>query len=243
MKGIILAAGKGTRLYPLTKTIPKVLLPVYDRPMIYFGLEFMKRVGTKDVIVVVSSENEEDITKALGDGTEFGLNIEYRVQGKLNGTAGAVREVLDFIAGDDVVLYYGDNVLLNCDDKSIEYCLDKVNDGFASILSIEVANPTDYGVIEINDGGEILSIEEKPLQPKSNVVATGIYFYPKDIAFKLENLQLSSRGEYEMTDINKAYLSENRILASKLAKDTLWFDAGNFDRLLEAGITVKNSSK
>lgn len=240
MKGVILVAGKGTRLYPLTKGIPKGLLPIYDRPMIYFALEFMKSTKVKDVMIVVSSECESAFKTALGDGSDFGLNLHYQVQQEINGTAGALREVSGFFEGDDVVLYYGDNVLLSHDmDEMTSIGLNNISKGKASILALEVANPSDYGVIETDDDGNIVSLEEKPLQPKSNFVSTGIYFFPKDVCSRLLNVQKSSRGEYEVTDVNKAYLDEGRLMAIKLSRETYWYDAGNFDVLLEANNIAK----
>ena len=240
MKGVILVAGKGTRLYPLTKGIPKGLLPIYDRPMIYFALEFMRSAKVKDVMIVVSNESETAFKAALGDGSEFGLNLHYQVQREINGTAGALREVLDFFEGDDVVLYYGDNVLLSHDlDEMTSIGLNNISMGKASILALEVANPSDYGVIETDASGNIVSLEEKPLQPKSNFVGTGIYFFPKDICLRLANVQKSLRGEYEITDVNKTYLDEGRLMAIKLSRETYWYDAGNFNVLLEANNTAK----
>lgn len=239
MKGIILAAGKGRRLYPLTKGIPKALLPVYDRPIIYFALEFMKKAGVEDVMVVVSEDNERIIGDALEDGALFGLRLQYRVQRELNGTAGAVRETVDFIEDDDVLLYYSDNVLIGFGIETvIETGLDNVRKNRASVLATRVGNPSSYGVLEIDEEGSIISLEEKPLRPKSNFVAPGVYFYPADLTKKLANVELSSRGEYEITDVNRMYLDEERLSAVKLPDDILWYDTGDFDVLLEAGNMV-----
>lgn len=244
MKGVILVAGKGTRLCPLTKAIPKSLLPVYDRPMIYFALDFMKSAKIKDVLVVVSNESERIFKNALGDGSEFGLNIDYRIQKEINGTAGALREVKDFFAGDSVLLYFGDNILLCRElDSLIEEGLNNIENDQASLFSLEVANPSDYGVIESDSSGNIISIEEKPLSPKSNFVSTGIYFFPKDIVTKLDGVSKSLRGEYEITDVNMSYLLERRLKAIELSRETFWFDAGNFDTLLEAGNVYKDFMK
>ncbi len=241
MKGIILAAGKGTRLYPLTKAVPKVLLPVYDRPMIYFALEFMKKADISEVVIVVSKENRNIIEEALGDGSEFGLSIEYIVQEYVNGTAGAVIETIDFIKDQDILLYYADNILLDGGmNSTIKKCLENVANGVATLLTMAVDNPEKYGVIEVDEKANIKSIEEKPEYPKSNLISTGIYFFPNDLTKKLDGLELSIRGEYEMTDVVKKYLNEGRLKASKLSDNTLWYDAGNFDSLLEAGNKLKN---
>lgn len=240
MKGVILVAGKGTRLYPITKVIPKGLLPIYDRPMIYFALDFMKSVDIEEVLVVVSSETEDIFRKSLGDGSEFGLKIDYRVQKEINGTGGALREVKDFFEGDSIVLYYGDNILLSKELNDIaKIGIGNLGMGKASMLALEVANPSNYGVIETDLDDNVVHLEEKPLQPKSNFVSTGIYFYPADIALKLNSISMSPRGEYEITDVNESYLEEGRLKAIKLSRETSWFDAGDVDALLEAGNTYK----
>lgn len=241
MKGIILAAGKAKRLYPLTKVAPKCLLPVYDRPMISFALEFMKMSGVKDVAIVVSEENENLYRSSLGDGGEYGLNLSYIVQREINGTAGAVKLARDFIGGEDVVLYYGDNIIFNCNLEELSSNgIKNVANGCASIFALEVANPTDYGVLEIASDGHIVSLEEKPLEPKSNFIAPGIYFYPNDLVDRLEIVEKSPRGEYEMTDVNISYLKDNKLSAVKLPREAIWFDAGTFDELLDAAVSVKN---
>ncbi len=244
MKGIILAAGKGERLYPLTKAIPKVLLPLYDRPMIYYALDFMKTAGIEDVALVVSEDCEDLFKIALGDGTEFGLRITYRVQREINGTAGALKQIEDFFDGEEVLLYYGDNVLIKEGIREmIDYGKIEAEKGNASVIALEVANPTDYGVLEIDANGTIISLEEKPLQPKSNFIAPGIYFYPAGISEKLSKVELSPRGEYEMTSVNNMYLEEGKLKAITLPRETLWFDAGNFDMLLDAANIIRDYRK
>ena len=244
MKGVILAAGKGTRLFPLTKGIPKSLLPVYDRPMIHYALEFMKEVGIKDVIIVVSEEQENLFRRALGDGAWFGVDITYRIQTEIDGTAGALKQLEGSLENEVVLLYYGDNILLAEDVKNLaEKCIEDAHNGYASVFALEVANPTDYGVLEIDENGHIKSFEEKPDIPKSNFIAPGIYFYPKDLIFKLDDVQLSPRGEYEMTDVNNMYLAERKLKAIKLDRSTLWFDAVDVDALLDAANIVRDHRK
>ncbi len=240
MKGVVLAAGKGTRLYPLTKCIPKVLLPVYDEPMIHFALDFMKRSKVDEVAIVISREDEVLMKKILDDGFDYGLEIEYFIQEEANGTAGALKAAASFIKNEDVLLYYGDNVLLGRDiDNLIEEGKANLEKGFASLLAYEVENPSSYGVLEIDAESKIVSLEEKPVVPKSSLIAPGIYFYPKDVVDKLEEIDLSPRGEYEMTDVNDLYLKESRLLAIKVPSTVVWYDTGNADVLLQAANDYK----
>ncbi len=244
MKGVILAAGKGKRLYPLTKGIPKVLLPVYDKPMIYYALDFMKEAGVREVMIVIAEGQEAIFTNALGDGAGFGVKITYRVQHEVNGTAGALIATKDFIEGEDILLYYGDNILLgpNLAELAREG-IANTHENCASMFALEVANPSDYGVLEISKDGVIISLEEKPDVPKSNFIAPGIYFYPENLTSKLDSVELSPRGEYEMTDVNNDYLKENALRAIILPKETLWFDAVNFEGLLDASNIVRDFKK
>lgn len=239
-----MAAGKGSRLYPLTKSVPKPLLGIYDRPMIYYALDFMRAAGIKDVLVVVSEGGRALIENCLGKGEEFGLDLSYRIQKDINGTAGAMREVKDFFIGEEIILYYSDNVLLgNNLGNIITTGIKNAREGRASVLATEVSNPSEYGVLEIDEDGRVLTIEEKPSNPLSNLISPGIYFYPSDLVDKLSKVSLSSRGEYEMTEVNEMYLKDGNLCAIRIPSDVRWSDVGDYDRLLEVSTIVKEMKK
>lgn len=234
MKGVILAAGKGTRLYPLTEVIPKVLLPVYDKPMIYYALEFLVAAGVKEVLVITSQSNDVLIRDALGSGEKFEVEIDYVIQKEVNGTGGAFKLAKNFISHDDSILIYGDNVLFGDQiDKVILDGLKNLKSGFSSIVTNKVRDARKYGVVGIDRKDIVASIEEKPNLPKSNMISTGIYFFTSDVVDRFDFIKLSVRGEYEITDVLNSYISEKRLKAVKL-KSRLWFDAGDYDTLLSA---------
>lgn len=244
MKGIILSAGEGKRLYPLTKGIPKTLLPVYDRPMIYFALEFMKSIGIEEVIIAVNSQSKDIFEKAIGEGCDIDISISLVVISEIKGTAWTIKEISERLVLDEVVVYYGDNVLIGDNVLALaEIGFQNLKKGYASLLTTRVDNPEAYGVVEFSSDGEILSLEEKPAKPKSNYIATGIYFYPSDLVEKLSKVSISLRGEYEMTDVINMYLEENRLKAVPLPEEFEWFDTGTPDLLLEAANRVRMREK
>lgn len=237
MKGVILAAGKGARLNPLTKTIPKVLLPIYDKPMIYYSIELLKQMEIKDVLIIVSSDNEKIIKEHLND-EDFGLKIEYCVQKEQNGSAKAFELSKYFVGTDDVVLIYGDNIFLTDNFDFLKQGLENLKNGYSSLFVTEVLNPSKYGVVEMTDGF-VTNIYEKPNNPISSYISTGLYFYDCGIYDKIRLIDKSIRGEYELTDANKLYIKESKLKAVPL-KDVSWYDAGTFDSLIEAALEVKD---
>lgn len=235
MRGVILAAGKGSRLSPLTKVIPKPMLPVYDKPMIYYSVDIMKMAKIEEVMIVVSKSTEEFVKKQLGNGSEFGLKIHYGLQKEQLGTVDAFRVCEDFILGHDSLLLYADNIFLGDGLESlIEEGVSNLKCGYASIGICESEDPRRYGVVSIDNNRYITAIEEKPENPKSNLIVTGITFFPSDVVLKLPNVQKSARGEYEMADVFSQYINLNRFKGIPLGRDTFWYDAGTFDTLIEA---------
>ena len=239
MKGIILAGGSGTRLYPLTKTTSKQLLPVYDKPMIYYPLSTLMLFGIKDILIISTPQDTPNIERLFGDGSKLGLTIHYAIQNEPKGIAQAFTIGADFIGDDDVCLILGDNIFYMGDQihgfrKQIEE-----NEG-AIVFGYYVNDPERFGVIEVNEEtNKILSIEEKPKEPKSNIAAVGLYFYKNDVIEKARNLKPGKRGELEITDLNKEYLNENRLNACLLKRGTVWLDAGTPDSLMDAGTYVQ----
>ena len=239
MKGIILAGGSGTRLYPLTKTTSKQLLPVYDKPMIYYPLSTLMLFGIKDILIISTPQDTPNIEKLFGDGSKLGLTIHYAIQNEPKGIAQAFTIGADFIGDDDVCLILGDNIFYMGDQihtfrKQIEE-----NEG-AIVFGYYVNDPKRFGVIEVNEStNKILSIEEKPENPKTNIAAVGLYFYKNDVIEKARNLKPGKRGELEITDLNKEYLKENRLNACLLKRGTVWLDAGTPDSLMDAAMYVQ----
>lgn len=244
MKGIILGAGKGSRLFPITKVIPKVLVPVYDRPMIYYSIELLAAAGITDIMIVVSPNNQDIIKVQLGNGEDFGVNIQYGVQKELDGAAGALRICRDFLKDDECVLIFGDNVFLgNNLENLVNKGIENLKQGFSSIFAIEVENPKSFGVLEVDSDGKVISIEEKPENPKSNLIAPGLYVYDNTMLEKLNNLTKSKRGEYEITDVNNKYLNEGKLKAIMIDKSCSWYDAGTPENLLKATVDASTKSK
>ena len=238
MKGIILAGGSGTRLYPLTKTTSKQLLPVYDKPMIYYPLSTLMLFGIKDILIISTPQDTPNIEKLFGDGSKLGLTIHYAIQNEPKGIAQAFTIGADFVGDDDVCLILGDNIFYMGDQihgfrKQIEE-----NNG-AIVFGYYVNDPKRFGIIEVDANHKILSIEEKPQEPKSNIAAVGLYFYKNDVIEKARNLKPGKRGELEITDLNKEYLNENRLNACLLKRGTVWLDAGTPDSLMDAGTYVQ----
>ena len=240
MKGIILAGGSGSRLYPLTKTTSKQLLPVYDKPMIYYPLSTLMLFGINDILIISTPRDIPNIEKLFDNGKHLGLNIQYKVQNEPKGIAEAFIIGEDFIGDDNVCLILGDNVFYM--GGQIKIFKDEVikNKGkSATIFAHHVSDPERFGVVEFDKDFKAISIEEKPIKPKSNYASVGLYFYPSDVAQKAKNLKPSKRGELEITDLNNLYLKEERLNVVPMRRGTSWIDAGTPDSLMEAGQFVQ----
>ena len=246
MKGIILAGGSGTRLYPLTNIISKQLLPVYDKPMISYPLATLMSFGIKDILIISTPADTPNIEKYLGNGQKFGINLQYKVQDKPNGIAEAFKIGANFIGNEHVCLILGDNIF-DMDKELIDDIKSNMsNKQMSTVFGYKVSDPERYGVIEFDKNDKnmkVLSIEEKPKQPKSNYAVVGLYFYTADVVEKAKNLKPSARGELEITDINQLYLKENRLNVKILKRGTAWLDAGTPDSLLDASNYVKMIEK
>ncbi len=239
MKGIILAGGSGTRLYPLTQCISKQLLPVYDKPMIYYPLSVLMLFGIKDILIISTPQDTPNIEKLFGNGNDLGLNIEYKVQDAPNGIAEAFILGKDFIKNDKVCLILGDNIFyIQSQIQTYRQMIEKAPEN-ATVFGYHVSDPERFGVIEFDKQNNVVSIEEKPKTPKSNYAVTGLYFYPSDVAEKVKELKPSARGELEITDLNKMYLKENRLSVIPLKRGSAWLDAGTPDSLMESAQFVQ----
>jgi len=235
MKGIILAGGSGTRLYPSTIATSKQLLSVYDKPMIYYPLSVLMLGGIKEILIISTPRDIENFKNLFLDGSHLGLSIKYAIQDQPKGIAQAIAIGRDFINHDNVCLILGDNIFYG--DGLTEVILksiDRTKENLASIFAIQVKDPRRYGVVEISDESKVVSLEEKPKTPKTNLAATGIYFYPNDVIEKVNFLTPSQRGELEITDLNKLYLEENRLIAEKLLRGFTWIDTGTHDSMLDS---------
>ena len=240
MKGIILAGGSGTRLYPLTKTMSKQLLPVYDKQMIYYPLSTLMQFGIRDILIISTPVDTPNIEKLFGNGSRIGLNISYKIQPEPKGIAQAFTIGADFIKNNDVCLILGDNIFYmgaQLDDfkKQVKYNIGKS----ATIFAYHVSDPERFGVVEFDDNFNAISIEEKPTKPKSNYASVGLYFYPSDVVDKASKLQPSARGELEITDLNNQYLKEGRMSVVPMHRGNAWLDAGTPDSLMESGQFVQ----
>ncbi|MBQ7680800.1 MAG: glucose-1-phosphate thymidylyltransferase RfbA [Oscillibacter sp.] len=238
MKGIVLAAGKGTRLYPMTKPVCKPLLPVYDKPLIYYPLAVLMQAGISDILVIVPPGEEAAFSALLGNGQQFGLNIYYAVQTVARGIADALLIAESFARGDQVCLVLGDNIF---HALTLERTLKKAaqsNTG-ATVFGYWVENPSPFGVVEFDETGRAISIEEKPKHPKSNYIIPGLYFYDQQAMEIAHSLKPSARGELEITDVNLEYLRRGQLQVIPLEKGFTWLDAGTADSLLEAAQTIK----
>ena len=239
MKGIILAGGSGTRLYPLTQCISKQLLPVYDKPMIYYPLSTLMLFGITDILIISTPQDTPNIKQLLGDGSHLGLKLQYKVQKAPNGIAEAFILGKDFIKDQSVCLILGDNIFYM--QSQIKECqqLTKKDLNNATVFGYHVSDPKRFGVIEFDHKNHVVSIEEKPSKPKSNYAVTGLYFYPNDVCQKAAKLKPSARGELEITDLNKIYLKENRLNVIPLKRGTAWLDAGTPDSLMDSAQFVQ----
>ncbi len=239
MKGIILAAGKGTRMYPMTLPVCKPLIPVYDKPLIYYPLAVLMQAGIKDILIIVPPDEMYPFIKLLGDGSDLGINLVYRIQKVQRGIADAFIIGKNFIGNDDVCLILGDNIFYG---EALEEGLAQagLNKGYATVFGYSVSDPRPFGVVEFDSEGRAISIEEKPLKPKSNYIVPGLYFYDNLVVDIASDLIPSARGELEITAVNKAYLELGRLNVVILGRDLTWLDAGSAESLLEAANTVMN---
>jgi glucose-1-phosphate thymidylyltransferase len=232
MKGIILAGGSGTRLYPITKAISKQLMPVYDKPMIYYPLSILMMAGIREILIITTPDDSTSFKRLLGDGTQVGCRFEYAVQEKPNGLAQAFVIGENFIGRDKVALILGDNIFYGTGLGRQLKTLTDVNGGY--VFAYQVSDPERYGVVEFDKDMNVLSIEEKPSVPKSNYAVPGLYFYDNEVIRIAKSLQPSPRGEYEITDVNKAYLAKKKLHVAVLDRGTAWLDTGTFDSLSDA---------
>jgi glucose-1-phosphate thymidylyltransferase len=238
MKGMILAGGKGTRLYPLTISVSKQLLPVYDKPMIYYPLSMLMLADIRDILIITTPEDQFMFQRLLGDGQQWGLNFTYTIQTEPRGLADAFRVGKDFISGEPVALILGDNIFYGHGLPNALRSAAKLQQG-AVIFAYPVNDPERYGVVEFDDEGNALSLEEKPKNPRSHYAVPGIYFYDQNVVAYAETLKPSPRGEIEITDLNKRYLSQGELKVEVLGRGVAWLDAGVHHSLLQAANFVQ----
>ena len=241
MKGIILAGGSGTRLYPLTKSVSKQLLPVYDKPMIYYPLSILMLAGIQEVLIISTPEDLPRFENLLGNGSDIGMKFKYKTQSSPDGIAQAFIIGEEFIGSDCVALILGDNIFYGqgLTDFLLEGVSSVSDDNIATIFGYHVNNPSRYGVVEFDDSNQAISIEEKPEKPKSSYAVTGLYFYPNDVVRKALKVIPSKRGELEITTINQMYLNEGRLIVELLGRGYAWLDTGTHEDLLEASSFIE----
>ena len=237
MKGIILAGGSGTRLYPITKAISKQLMPIYDKPMIYYPLSVLMLAGINEVLIITTAEDNEGFKRLLGDGKELGCQFEYAIQETPNGLAQAFVIGENFVGKDKVALVLGDNIFYGSGFSKLLQSFNNLTGG--AIFAYPVADPERYGVVAFNENNLAISLEEKPVKPKSNYAVPGLYFYDNSVIEIAKNIQPSPRGEYEITDVNKVYLEQGNLQVGLMDRGTAWLDTGTFDSLSDASEFVR----
>lgn len=242
MKGIILAGGSGTRLYPITHGVSKQLLPVYDKPMIYYPLSVLMLAGIQDILIITTPDDQVSFQRLLGDGNSFGVNLSYSVQDTPNGLAQAFVIGKSFIGDSDVCLALGDNIFWGQGFSPILRRAAARKEG-ATVFGYKVKDPERFGVVEFNSENKAVSIEEKPIKPRSNYAVTGLYFYDNEVIDIAKSIKPSARGEYEITDVNKAYLAAGKLNVEQLGRGFAWLDTGTHDSLLEAATFVETIEK
>ena len=245
MKGIILAGGSGTRLYPITKGVSKQLVPIYDKPMVYYPLSVLMLAGIKEVLIITTAEDQSGFQRLLGDGSELGMSFEYIIQPSPDGLAQAFILGDEFIGTSDVCLVLGDNIYYGHDfPKMLSSAVRNAKDySKATVFGYHVSDPERYGVAEFDKGGNVVSLEEKPEQPKSNYAVTGLYFYPNDVIDKAKEVVPSHRGELEITTVNQMYLTEGRLKLETMGRGYAWLDTGTHESLLEASSFIETIEK
>ena len=241
MKGIILAGGSGTRLYPITKGVSKQLLPVYDKPMIYYPLAVLMQAKIKDILIITTPDDQPYFKRLLSDGSQFGINLNYAVQPEPKGLAQAFTIGEEFIGDDPCAMILGDNIFYGGRlSKELRYASINAKNGFATIFGYQVRDPQRFGIMELDSQNNVVSVEEKPEKPKSDYAITGLYFYPSQVSKKAYEVKPSARGEVEITTLNDMYLQEKALKARLLGKkEYSWFDTGTFDSLLGASQTIQ----
>lgn len=238
MKGIVLAGGAGTRLYPASQPISKILLPIYDKPMIYYPLSTLMLAGIKDILIITNEVDYDNFIKLLGDGSQFGLNLQYKIQYVQRGIADAFIIGEDFIGNDDVALILGDNIFHGHGFSTLMKGALANNVG-ATVFGYTVKDPERFGVVEFDQNKKVISLEEKPLAPKSNYAVTGLYFYNNKVCEYAKRLRPSKRGELEITDLNKLYLEDGLLNVEILGRGFAWLDTGTHDSMLQASVFVQ----
>ena len=244
MKGIILAGGSGTRLYPLTIGVSKQLLPIYDKPMIYYPLSVLMLSKIKDILIITTPEDQESFKRLLGDGSQFGINLTYEIQPTPDGLAQAFVIGEEFIGNDPVCLVLGDNIFYGQDfTPKLKRAVEGAKTGSATVFGYQVHDPERFGVVEFNDDFKAISIEEKPTHPKSNFAVTGLYFYDNNVVEFAKEVKPSARGELEITCLNEMYLKHNKLNVERLGRGFAWLDSGTHESLLEAAQFVETIEK
>ena len=241
MKGIVLAGGSGTRLYPITEGTSKQLVAVYDKPMIYYPISVLMLAGIRDILIITTKEDQPAFKRLLKDGSNFGINLEYVIQPSPDGLAQAFILGSDFIGDDTCAMVLGDNIFYgNGMIEHLKEARTNAEEGYATIFGYQVKDPERFGVMEFDKNNHVIGVEEKPKEPKSDFAITGLYFYDNTVVEKARNLKPSARGELEITDLNRVFLEERRLKACLLGGGYTWFDTGTFDSLLDASNMIKS---
>lgn len=244
MKGIVLAGGSGTRLYPITKGVSKQLVPIYDKPMVYYPLSVLMLAGIQEVLIITTPEDQASFQRLLGDGSDLGMRFEYVVQPSPDGLAQAFILGKEFVGDDDACLVLGDNIYYGHDlVKLLRSAVVNAKNDKATVFGYHVNDPERYGVAEFDADGNVVSLEEKPKQPKSNFAVTGLYFYPNDVVKKASEVQPSDRGELEITTVNQMFLAEGRLKLETMGRGYAWLDTGTHESLLEASTFIETIEK